>query len=106
MIGDLNFQPSEMILSDFMNNYELRNLVKDKTCYKSKQGTCIDLILTNRSSCFQSTGTFETGLSDFHLLVYTFFKSSFIKQPPKHIVYRNFKGELSRPEDPIFLLPG
>ena len=22
-----------------MNNYELRNLVKDKTCYKSKQGT-------------------------------------------------------------------
>ena len=65
LIGDLNLQPSEAILSDFMENYELRNLINTKTCFKSIQGTCIDLILTNKSSFFQNTGTIETGLSDF-----------------------------------------
>ena len=62
------------------------------TCFKSAQGTCIDLILTNRKSCFQFTNTFETGLSDCHTLIHTMFKSSFFKLPPKKIVYRDFKN--------------
>ena len=64
-----------------MDIYDLQNLVKDKTCFKSVQGTCIDLILTNKSLCLQNTGTFEIGLSDCHLLIYTMLKSKFVKQP-------------------------
>ena len=90
LMGDFNLQPSEVILTDFMENYELYSLVKVKTCFKSTQGSCIDLILTNTSSFFQKTDVFETGLSDFHLLVYTLFKSSYVRQPPKRIVYRNY----------------
>ena len=56
LIGDFNLQPSELVLIDFMDNYNLINLVKENTCYKSTQGTCIDLILTNKSRCFQNTG--------------------------------------------------
>ena len=54
--------------------------------------TCIDLILTNRPSYFQRSKAFETGLSDFHLLTITEFKTSFQKREPKIIKYRDYKN--------------
>ena len=52
---------------------------------------CIDLILTNEPSYFQTTTVIETGISDFHKLTVTVLKSSFRKQEPKIFSYRNYK---------------
>ena len=71
----------------------LRNLISVPTCYKnSDNATSIDLILTNRPSYFQHSPIFETGLSDFHLLTITEFKTSFYKREPKIIKYRDYKN--------------
>ena len=71
----------------------LRNLINVSTCCKNFDNqTSIDLILTNRPSYFQRSTVFETGLSDFHLLTVTEFKTSFQKRKPKIIKYRHYKN--------------
>ena len=77
--------------SDLRDTFALTNLVKDKTCFKNKDGTLLDVILTNRPNSFQKTVTTETGLSDCHKLVSTVFRSTFIKLPPKTVRYRSYK---------------
>ena len=62
-----------------------------KTCWKSERGTCIDLILSNKTFSLQHTSTSEIGISDFHLLVYTMLKSTFVKLPSKRLLYRCYK---------------
>ena len=88
----MNLEPNEPIMREFIENYSLYNLIKKPTCFKSKTGTCIDLILTNKKACFQFSDTFETGLSDCHTLVHTMFKSTFYKLPPRKIAYRSYKN--------------
>ena len=66
-------------------------LYNKPTCFKSKQGSNIDLLLTNKSRSFKHTNAFETGLSDYHLLVYTMFRITFEKIPPIKIKYRSYK---------------
>ena len=45
---DFNVESSETSMSDFMGIYNLKNLVKYPTCFKSDdKPSCIDLILTN-----------------------------------------------------------
>ena len=71
----------------------LRSLINVPTCYKNFDNpTSIDLILPNRPSYFQRSTLFETGLSDFHLLTITEFKTSFQKREPKIIKYRDYKN--------------
>ena len=61
-LGDFNSQPSENYVIDFFNVYNLSNLVEEPTCFKNPDNpSCIDLFLTNRPKCFQSTMTMETG---------------------------------------------
>ena len=71
--------------------FALTNLVKDKTCFKNKNGTLLHVILTNRASCFQKTVINKTGLSYCHKLVTTIFRSTFVKLPPKTIRYKSYK---------------
>lgn len=92
VIGDFNAEPSEIPLSDFAKMYGLHNLVKEPTCFKSQcNPTCIDLILTNKSSSFQHTNVVETGLSDFHKMTVTFMKTKFKKGKPNIQQYRDYK---------------
>ena len=51
----------------FQNN--LYSMNKDATCFKSPNGTCIDLLLTNKKYSFFNTKTFETGMSDHHKMI-------------------------------------
>ena len=90
--GDFNLEPDNETLTNFFETHDLSNLIKEKTCWKKKTGTCIDLILTNRKQSFQFSKTIETGLSDHHMLIYTMFKAKFIKLPPKIIRYRQYKN--------------
>ena len=90
-IGDFNMTETEEQLKNFLDLYSLKNLVKEPTCYKSHTPKCIDLVLTNRNGTVQKTTTVETGLSDFHKMVVTVLKTTFPKQGPTVINYRNYK---------------
>ena len=89
VLGDFNMDPSHTQLSAFMkHNYY--NLIKNNTCFKG-DGSCIDLILTNRKYCFKNTSSFETGVSDHHHLIYSILKTTFEKEESKKFAYRNYK---------------
>ena len=63
---------TEQHMKSFCNNYSLKSLIRQPTCYKNSQKpTCIDLKLTNMPQSFQSTCVIETGLPDFHLITLT-----------------------------------
>ena len=71
-MGDFNVDVKEVSLHLFCNQYELKSLNKDPTCYKNiANSSCIDLLLTNSANSLESTSTIEVGLSDFHKLVFT-----------------------------------
>ena len=91
VVGDFNLEPDNESIKKFMNAHDFYNLVKYKTCFKSKAGTCIDLILTNRKHSFQFTGALETGISDHHLLIHTMMKSTYEKLPPVRKNFRDYK---------------
>ena len=89
---DFNAEPYDNEVQEFCNSFNMKNLVKEPTCYKNYDNpSCIDLIITNRPRSFQNTITLETGISDFHKMTLTVLKTSFRKQPPKIIVYRDYK---------------
>ena len=82
--------PSHMQLSAFMEHYNYYNLIKNNTCFKG-DGSCIDLILTDRRYFFKNTSSFETGISDNHHLIYSMLKTTFEKEETKKVTYRNCK---------------
>ena len=90
--GDFNLEPDNEVLKNFMDANNLFNLVKEKTCFKTANGTCIDLILTNKKHSFQFSGTLQTGVSDHHLLIYTMMKTTYVKLPPISKKYRQYKN--------------
>ena len=48
-------------------------------------------MLTNKQERFLKAKTIETGLSDFYKMVVSVFKTSFKKQKPKIVTYRDYK---------------
>ena len=83
----------DIILSNFCEIYNLKNLIKEPTCFKNpEKPSNIDLILTNRPKCFQNSCTYETEISDFHKMTITVMKVIFKKQKPKIIFYRSYKN--------------
>ena len=56
-----------------------------------KSKSMIDLILTNKPLHFQKTHVVETGLSDYHKMISTFFKACSSKLKTKVIFYRSYK---------------
>ena len=72
LLGDFNVEVEEKNMSEFMSLYSLRNLVKQKTCFKNPENpSCIDLSLANSMRRFDNSNVFETGLCDFHKLTTT-----------------------------------
>ena len=78
-MGDFNIERSNPPKL-FLNSNNLYNLIKSNTCFKGK-GSCIDLFLTNRKYSFKFSGSFETGISDHHQMIYTMklLKTTFAK---------------------------
>ena len=93
LTGDFNCQVSEPCLHSFLDQYNAINIVNEPTCFKNIQNpSCIDLFITNKRGSFQNTTAISTGLSDFHKMVVTVFKTKFEKQAPKIIHYRSYKN--------------
>ena len=48
-MGDFNAEPADNVVSDFCGIYNLKNITREKTCFKNPNNpSCIDLIITNR----------------------------------------------------------
>ena len=93
LAGDFNVDKEEEKLQNFLFEQNLKNLVKEDTCFKSiSNPSCIDLFLTNSVPSFQHTTTLTTGLSDFHNMVVTVMRSTFPKAQPKIVYYRDYKN--------------
>ena len=82
-MGDFNEVATQSEVASFMTNFSLSSLFHDPTCFKSSDGRCIDLILSNKRRSFQKSNSFETGISDHHHLVYTMFRSKYTKASPQ-----------------------
>ena len=81
------------IHSKFLEQYEAKNIMKNKTCFKNPdRPTCIDLFLTNNPHSFQNTMTISIELPDFHKMIITVLKSSFIKLKSREIYYSDYKN--------------
>ena len=62
--------------------------MKQNTCFKGNEGSCIDLLITDS---FMKTNSVEAGLSDHHHMIHAILKTKFEKFKPKKSIYRNFK---------------
>ena len=92
LIGDFNAEPSDPTLAAFIKSNNLYCHSKAKTCFKTAEGTCIDLILSNQKHSLQNTSTLDTGVSDHHHLIHTELKSKFSRLPPKKVIYRSYNN--------------
>ena len=90
--GDINMQPTDKKMQEFMEKHKLYSLINTPTCFKTSNPRCIDLILTNKKYSFKKSQSFETGESDHHHMVYTIMKTTFVKLPPKKLTYRCYKN--------------
>ena len=102
LLDDFNIEPEEKNMSNFLNTYHLKNIVKQRTCFKNPdRPICISLILTNFSRSFQDACNIETWVLDFHKLVVTILKLYFPKQKPNIQTFRDdkrFQNDLFRSE--------
>ena len=98
IMGDLNIDLDDLKVSgfedliNFMALFDLKNIVKTKTCITSGHESLIDIILTNKSNYFMQTKTLELGVSDFHKMSLTVLKSQVARLKPKVIKYRSYKN--------------
>ena len=94
LIGNLNLNTKSNLnsyYSDLCDTFDLTNLIKASTCFKSSNQTSFDVILTNRPRSFQQSAIITTELSDYHKMTLTFFRSYFSRLPPKTITSRMFR---------------
>ena len=74
LAGDFYANESNTIMQDFMELFNLKNLVKENTCFKSiTNPTCIDLFFTNNIYSFHHIDVVATGISDFHKMILTIY---------------------------------
>ena len=108
LLGDFNSEMREVDMMNFCETYGLTNLITEPTCFKSVENpSCIDVILTNQSQCFEDSKTIETGLSDCHKMTVTVMKKFYKKLEPIEIEYHdystfngeNFRTDLKRKLD-------
>ena len=90
-MGHFNSKMSEPSLDELCQTCNLESIVNKPTCFKNpKNPSRIDMVLTNNQNRFLKVKTVETELSDFHKMVVSVFKTSFIKQKMKIVTYHDY----------------
>ena len=93
LLGDWNCSVNEKEMKEFCDTYNLENLIKGPTCFKSVNNpSSIDIMLTNKKLSFQNSLVVETGLSDFHRMTISVLKRYFKKKDPITITYRDLRS--------------
>ena len=78
ILGDFNVEIEEANMKSLCENYNLKSLIKQPTCYKyPNKPTCIDLILTNVPRML--------------LMAVTVMRNTFKKKGPRVINYRPYR---------------
>ena len=54
--------------------------------------SCIDLFATNSKNSFINSTVVSAGISDFHKMIVTVFKTTIVKDKPKKIIYCDYKN--------------
>ena len=91
-MGDFNVDIGDKLMGDFCESYNLSSLIKESACCKNPENpSCIDLTLANSPRNFQCSSAIETGLSDFHKMIVTVFKTTFQRIPAKIRNYRDYR---------------
>ena len=89
IMGDINidFHNKKSVgykeLSEFLCNFGLTNLIKDKTCFFKDSESSIDCILTNNPRKYFNSKAFELGISDCHKMIGTFSRKLASRQKRK-----------------------
>ena len=94
LIGDMNInmKKGKSTLHKFCDVYGLRNIIKEPTCYKNPENpSLIDVMLVGKPRRFHETLVFDTGLSDFHMMICACTKMFAPQIVPRKIVYRSYK---------------
>ena len=97
VIGDLNYNllipEKSQTLNNIMDTYNLKNLVKDPTCFtKTSTPSLIDMIMTNSPNFLCNTINFNCGLSDCHNMVATTFKENTVSTKRQKVNFRSYKN--------------
>ena len=93
-IGDINVDLScgkTKVNDELLDIYDLYNLIKDPTCFKSEKGSLLDPIIVTNRNHFVHAFNLSCGFSDFHNFVGCITKCHFSKQEPRKITYRSFR---------------
>ena len=97
ILGDININSLDKKsgkykhLENFCDTFDLKNLIKEPTCFQSDNPTSIDVILTNKNRSFMHTKSVVNGLSDWHSIIFTMFKKQITRLNPIEVKYRSFK---------------
>ena len=97
LMGGINidFQNTNSVgyndLTNFMTLFNLKNLIKDKTCFAKDHESSIDIILTNKQNSFLKSNVFELGISDCHKMITTTLRSHIPRIKSQSILYRSMK---------------
>ena len=95
IIGDMNinFMNNSNALTDTLISFDLKQMIKEPTCFKSVQNpTLIDIILTNKAKSIAKTINVPLGISDFHNYIGGAIKMPGPKDERQSITYRSFKN--------------
>lgn len=97
LLGDINIDTlvekaqGRQLYEDFIDTFNLTNLIKTQTCFTKSHSSSIDVILTNKPRSFMHTKTIETGVSDVHTMVSSMFRAHVKRLEPVIIQYRDYK---------------
>ena len=92
LVGDFNAEESEPCLSQFLYEYNAKNIAKGNTCFKiALNPGCIDLFIANSLLSFQNTIAVSNAFSHFHKMVITVMKMSFKKHSAIERHYSDYK---------------
>ena len=90
--SNVNFNKQPNQLSEVCDTYDLKQIVKGSTCYKSTDHpTLLDVILTNDSRSIKQTLNLSIGISDFHNYISAATRMFCPSNEPRMIYYRSFK---------------
>ena len=94
VMGDMNVdcKSSNHLLSDFFDAFDLKNVIKGPTCFKSAiNPSLVDVILTNSPCRVLSHLNVNIDLSDFHNIICVATRIHAPKSENRTICYRSYK---------------
>ncbi len=72
--------------------FDLKNVITLPSCFKTPRGTLLDVILTPNIKCLQTHGAIDTGLSDYHRIIYMVTKVHTPKPQKRQVTKRSLKS--------------